>query len=202
MAKLFLVRHGQTEWNVEGRLQGSQDSALTELGLQQARDTGVKLRDYQFDAAYSSPRTRARVTAETILAGRDISLNEDARLREINLGRLEGMNKESLPEELKPAFRSFWKDPKAYQPVDGETFADARDRMVAGLLDLAKRHHGEQVLIVSHAAAIKLALCHIEGKDEAALWQPPGVDNGQLSCVEWSPEQGLRITLYNGQENW
>lgn len=202
MATIYLVRHGQTKWNAEGRLQGSQDSPLTALGLQQARDTGKRLAGYHFDAAYSSPLGRAKITADTILAGRDIPVTEDERLREMNLGKLEGMNCDSLSPSLQPAFHAFWQDPLAYRAMDGESFSNARERMVTGLLDLGKKHCGQQVLVVSHGAAIKLALCHIEGKDEGDLWKPPGIANGQVSCLEWSPEHGLRITLYNGLAEW
>ena len=89
--KLYIIRHGETPWNAEERLQGQTDIPLNENGIRLAKITGEALKDVPFDFAISSPLKRARQTAELVLAGRQIPVLEDARIEELSFGSWEGL---------------------------------------------------------------------------------------------------------------
>ena len=89
--KLYIIRHGETPWNAEVRLQGQTDIPLNENGIRLAKITGEALKDVPFDFAISSPLKRARQTAELVLAGRQIPVLEDARIEELSFGSWEGL---------------------------------------------------------------------------------------------------------------
>ncbi len=89
--KLYIIRHGETSWNAEGRLQGQTDIPLNENGIRLAKITGEALKEVPFDLAISSPLKRARQTAELVLAGRQVPVLEDARIEELSFGSWEGL---------------------------------------------------------------------------------------------------------------
>ena len=97
--KLYMMRHGETSWNKIRRIQGQSDIDLNEAGREAARLTSKALKDFRFDAAYTSPLSRARETGEIVLAGRDIPLIEDERLKEANFGPYEGADLNELYEK-------------------------------------------------------------------------------------------------------
>ena len=98
--KVFITRHGQTEWNSLGRLQGRKDIELNEVGKEQALITGEKIKDEKIDIIITSPLKRARETAEIINKQLNVEIIEDDRLIERDYGELEGINKFKLKEEL------------------------------------------------------------------------------------------------------
>ena len=165
MADLYLVRHGQTELNVQNILQGWQDSPLTERGCEQAlaTRTAFAARGVAFDHVYSSPLGRARRTAELIVgAGRSIELVDD--LREWHLGSLEGASNHKMPPQP-------WGDyPVAF---GGESESELRARMVAALSRIMARPRHDCVLAVSHGSACQEFLRCVTGGGE----QP---DNGAV----------------------
>lgn len=89
--KLYIVRHGETDWNKARRVQGFSDIPLNEYGRHLARETAEGMKDIPFDLAYTSPLVRARETAEIILAGREIPLIESNGIKEMGFGEYEGM---------------------------------------------------------------------------------------------------------------
>ena len=98
--KLYIIRHGETSWNVQRRLQGASDTDLNENGITLAKRTGEALKEIPFDLCFTSPLKRAKMTAELILAGRDISIYDDERLREISFGEWEGRDSALLPAHM------------------------------------------------------------------------------------------------------
>ena len=121
--KLYIIRHGETPWNAEGRLQGQTDIPLNENGIRLAKITGEALKDVPFDFAISSPLKRARQTAELVLAGRQIPVLEDARIEELSFGSWEGLGCRKANFEIPSEhFQDFYKDPFHFQTAaDGET---------------------------------------------------------------------------------
>lgn len=118
--KIYLIRHGETDWNLEQRLQDATDIPLNENGLELARETAKGLQDVPFDVVYTSPLTRARQTAEIIRGHRNIPLIEEPRLKEICFGVYEGYccspQNFTVPD---PAFMNFFVDPGNYVPPPG-----------------------------------------------------------------------------------
>ena len=180
MADLYLVRHGQTELNVQNILQGWQDSPLTERGREQAlaTRTAFEARGISFDHAYSSPLGRARRTAELII-GEDRSIALVDNLREWHLGSLEGTSNRKMPAQP-------WGDyPVAF---GGESESELRARMIAALSRIMVRPQHNCVLAVSHGSACQEFLEYVadggEQPDNGAVLHF-GYRDGAFSLLDW-----------------
>lgn len=182
--KLYIARHGQTEWNVAKRMQGHWDSPLTDLGVMQAEWLGAALKDVPFDAAYASSSTRALRTAQLIMKKRDVTVVARDQLREIQLGEWEGQEQKTLAVQDPEQFHAFWKKPSTFRLPSAETFFDAQRRVLAELDKVLQEHAGETILIVSHSVAVKLMMAHFEGRDIDRLWEPPYLHPTSLNVVE------------------
>lgn len=181
---LYLTRHGQTEWNAEGRLQGHMDSPLTLLGKQQAKWLRAKLADTPFEAIYSSTSGRALQTAEFIRGGRKTDIVASDRLKEINLGLWEGRKYVHLEREDPDRHYAFWNEPQRYEPTDqGESFAQLWDRVIPEVLDIISRHRGGNVLIVTHAITLKVIMAYFRGDPMEKLWSAPFIQPTALCEV-------------------
>ena len=131
MTRLYLTRHGQTEWNVERRMQGQQDSPLTELGKEQAKWLGERLHDVGLDVIFSSSSGRAIRTAEIIRGTRKISIIPSDNLREIALGQWAGMLHTEVERIYPGEHRNFWHFPHQYQKVDRDyLFINLKTKMI------------------------------------------------------------------------
>ncbi len=151
MTTLLLARHGETDWNRELRIQGSSDIDLNELGRQQAQFLAQELTDVDLDAIYASDLSRARATAAAVAATHALEVNIDPRLRERSFGSWEGLTREDIT-----AF------PEGSRH-DGESDEQVRERMLAAVQEIAAKHPGEQVLIVSHGGALNTLWHHALG---------------------------------------
>ena len=155
--KLYMLRHGRTLWNEAGKLQGRTDIALSGEGRRSALETGEKLADVSFSAAFSSPLARARETAELILRGRDVPVQTDERLIELSFGSAEGMYLSDLAPERQPTSRLF-AAPEAYLPPEGgESYASLEGRCRAFLEEVILPYEKawEHVLIVAHGGTVR-----------------------------------------------
>ncbi|MEI8632726.1 histidine phosphatase family protein [Vibrio sp. PP-XX7] len=122
MTEIHIFRHGETEWNLEGRMQGFLDSQLTTLGRQQAREAKSKLKGLRFDVAYSSTSSRAFETVQILSEDLDLQIYKDEALREINLGVWEGMLHTDVKSKYSTEHENFWSKPSEYKGVGGENF--------------------------------------------------------------------------------
>ena len=115
---LYIVRHGQTKWNVQKRLQGASDTDLNENGIALAKVTGEALKEVPFSCCFTSPLKRARDTAELVLGERknSVPVYPDDRIREISFGVWEGQDSTLLPQEM---LDNFFHHPEKYQPPQG-----------------------------------------------------------------------------------
>lgn len=170
---ILLVRHGQTEWNVEHRLQGHQDSPLTELGVRQAQWLGESLRNEPIDVIYSSTSLRAHRTAELIREIRDIDLHRSDELREINMGIWEGKTQTEVKEKFPDQFYYFWNDPEQFSVQDSETFEEVSSRAVGELTRIRDAHEGKSILLVTHTVVVKLLMTYFTDVLMKDLWNPP-----------------------------
>jgi alpha-ribazole phosphatase len=163
MSRLCLVRHGQTDWNLEGRYQGQSDMPLNETGRAQARALAQQLQDQPFTAIYTSDLQRARETAEIIAASVHLPVTLEPRLREINQGKWEGQ----LVEGIKARYAELWQrrtvDPTNVRPPGGETVGEVARRVYTALNDIARLHPTGCVLIVSHGLALATVICKVRG---------------------------------------
>ena len=123
--KIYLVRHGETDWNQAGLLQGQTDIALNAQGLEQAHDAAERLKKVPFEIAFCSPLIRAKRTAEIIIGDRKITLTTDERLRELNFGPWEGVDIRTIKDAASQPFTN----PGSYIPPAGaESFAQLYKR--------------------------------------------------------------------------
>jgi broad specificity phosphatase PhoE len=163
MAKLWLVRHGQTDWNVKGRWQGQANPPLNSTGCEQAQALVNELADVKFEAIYSSDLQRAFETALAVARDKDLPVRVDLRLREINLGKWEGM----LGTEIAQKYPILWAErennPLDSRPPGGESVLDLVQRIIPAISDISGKHLWGSVLIVSHGLALAVFLCHIRG---------------------------------------
>lgn len=184
MVKLYLTRHGQTEWNLQARMQGHLDSPLTELGIQQAKQLRKALAETHIDKAYSSDKPRALNTAEIVLADRDISVKTSKGLREISLGDWDGMTRQQIQRQFPEHFHAFWKEPHLYEPITGESAHCMQKRVVKAVEKIVAENENKNILIVTHAGALKALMLHFESKQLSELWSEPHIFPASLSVVK------------------
>ncbi|WP_278524513.1 histidine phosphatase family protein [Clostridium cochlearium] len=173
---LYITRHGQTIWNTQRKMQGWKDSPLTQLGLKQAKRLGKRLEDDNIDIIYSSPLGRALKTAKIIRGERDISILCDERLKEIKLGKWEGIEHYVIDSDYKEEIYNFWNNPKLYKSVEGETFLQLRNRVKDFLDEIIKKHKNKTILIVTHAITLKAIMNYIEDLTIDNFWGEPHIN--------------------------
>lgn len=185
--KLYILRHGETVWNTEGRLQGMADIELNENGIRLARITGEKLKNVSFDLAISSPLKRALQTAHLVLAGRDIPVRTDARIEEITFGEWEGLccrkDRYEIPSE---EFSLFFSDPFRYQPpAGGETVRQviARTGDFYSQLLNTPEYQDQTILVACHGCSSRALLYNI-CPSEGDLWRGHVPPNCSVTIVD------------------
>jgi broad specificity phosphatase PhoE len=150
---ILLARHGETEWNREGRFQGWADPPLNAAGRAQARELAERLRETPFDAVYSSDLRRAHETAEIVAAPHDVPVITDPGLREIDVGSWSGLTRGEIDERFPGA-----------EHHDGESREDHLARVLAAAERIARAHVGERILIVSHGGSLRALRRHAIGE--------------------------------------
>ena len=209
--KIYLIRHGETDWNKLRRLQGQADIPLNEFGRQLARETEPTLRDVPFDRIYTSPLKRARETAELVTAGRNLPIIEEPRLKEMGFGEFEGLccREEgwNIPD---PGFRDFFNAPEKYRPPKGgESFQQVSDRLESFLKELyaTEELQNKTVLISTHGAALCGILRLIKKNPMERYWDGGVHKNCAVTIVEVKDGKATilqeAVTYYNeAVEDW
>lgn len=163
MTRLLLIRHGETDSNVEGRTQGARDVPLNSLGRRQAQALATKLSGAELTAVYASTSSRALDTATPIAAAHGIAVAPDARYAELDQGDLDGLTGKELREQH-AEFLERWRheDPAALRMPGGETLGEVQTRMVDATVEaVAAVGEDAAIAIVSHNLALRALLCHI-----------------------------------------
>lgn len=158
MMRIFLIRHGETEWNRLNRLQGHSDTHLSPEGFHQAKTLAEHAPFHHVDAIYSSDLTRAMSTAEILAEKFKLHVKKMPELREANYGDWEGRSISELAAESPRAFGKFFTDPERCHPPHGETFLECQARVMIGIREIIANHENQNVIAVSHGAAIRLIL--------------------------------------------
>jgi broad specificity phosphatase PhoE len=160
MTELWLVRHGQTDWNIEGRFQGQSDIPLNEAGLEQAQILSEKLmNEDSFVAIFSSDLKRAYRTAEIIAEPIGLKIQIDPRLREVNQGEWEGKIYKEIVETYNTVWDNRQTNPEDTRPPGGESVKEVAMRVIAAADDITCRYPTGRVMIVSHGLALSTLLC-------------------------------------------
>jgi broad specificity phosphatase PhoE len=186
--RLLLARHGESVWNAQKRFQGHTDIELSERGRAQAEALGRALRGYKVAAAYVSPFTRARETAELALRAwgpgdRLAAPRIVEELRELSLGDWEGCTVDEVRAREGDPYRAWLRAPHDCPPPGGEPLPVVSARVRAAIERIAAAHpSGEDVLIVSHGGVISVYACALLGCSFNQLWRLR-VDNCSLTVV-------------------
>lgn len=160
MTRFFLIRHGETEWNTQGRWQGQIDLPLNPRGREQADQIAQSLSATPIHAIYSSDLMRAIDTAKSLADVFGLSIHTDVRLREIHQGEWQGLSIEQIQEHYASAFQERLNDPLGVAPPGGETAHDVRNRVVQFMEQALEKHPEETVAIVSHGFTIAVIMAH------------------------------------------
>ena len=126
--QIFFIRHGETDWNRGELVQGQKESSLSNHGFDQARRIALRLKKENIQVIYSSPLKRARQTSEEVNKVIKAEINFDDNLKEISLGRWEGLNRESIKREYPLEFEQWLKNPADFKAPDGESWKDVKKR--------------------------------------------------------------------------
>ncbi len=199
--RIIAVRHGETSWNVDARIQGQLDIGLNDQGQWQARRVGQALAGEPVAAIYSSDLQRAWHTAEHIARVAGLGVAPVRELRERHFGRFEGRTFKEI-EEAWPDGAHAWRKryPDWAPPDGGETLLQLRERVQRAVCDLAQRHTGELIVIVAHGGVLDTLYRVATGQEvnSPRTWElPNGAINrllwtpGGLSLVGWSDTQHL-----------
>ena len=189
------MRHGQTEWNTEGRIQGHTDIGLSDRGCQQARTVARRLTPVPIDVAYTSDLCRASETAQIILAARDVPLYPTPRLREYQKGVFEGLTPEETSVRYPELYAASLINDLDFAPPGGESIRQTSARMAALVADLRARHPEETVLIVGHGGSLRSLVVALMSLPLEANWRFVTANCG-LSIIDTYPDNAV-LRLYN-----
>lgn len=182
MTRVFLARHGESDWNVENRFQGHTDRPLTERGREQARALARELAAESLQAIYTSPLRRARETADVVGTALGIDPVADPDLVEIDVGGWAGLSRAEAEERHPQAFRRWVEGGEGWE--DGETFERMAARVVGALRRIAAAHPEGSVLVVSHGGPIRAVLASALGMEVREHRRAHRVEpNARLSVV-------------------
>ena len=156
MLKLYLVRHGQTFWNVEKRIQGQAESDLTPEGVRQSELLGKRLSQVEFDCIYVSPLRRTLQTLKAMSVNDDVPVVEDHRLMEICMGDWQGELVEDLKRDYPEEIECFWTKPHAFNRATCETYKQVYDRGVEFVRSVVEKYKSGNILVVTHGAFLKI----------------------------------------------
>jgi alpha-ribazole phosphatase len=177
MTRLVLVRHGETDWNAEGRYQGQSDVPLNATGMAQAKALALRLSGERLDAIYTSDLARAAQTAEALAAETGAPIHREPRLREIDQGEWEGLLLTEIQARYAEEFRRRRLDPLGTRPPGGETVGQVRERVLEVIHEIHRDYPSGTVAVVSHGLALALVKVHLAHLPVQEVWDhiPPNV---------------------------
>jgi alpha-ribazole phosphatase len=194
VSRLLLVRHAEPAEDARGRCYGSLDVGLSDRGRTHAAELAADLAAIPFEAVYTSPRSRARETADAVAAARAVDVRVDERLREIDFGELEGRSYDEIARTDPDLYRAWMESPTTVTFPNGECYDDLRVRATAAL-DAIRRSH-EVALVVAHGGVIRAGLAAWLELPAHAIFRLDQSYCG-LTVVDWLDDVPV-IRLVNG----
>ncbi len=178
MLTLYVLRHGETEWNVVNRIQGSKDAPLTEQGKDDIKNIAPKIADLTLQSVYVSPSLRTQNTVKLLRLSAPFQLDE--RIREMYLGPFEGLTWEEIKRKDSEAYEAYWYHPQKFQHPSTESFVDVQRRVESFLQHIEKNYQSGNILVITHGVIIKIMQLLLEEKSLIHLWDTPHVKGGTL----------------------
>lgn len=202
MTKVYLIRHGKTQWNLESRYQGANgDSPLLKDSYREIELLASSLQRIPFEHAYTSPLKRARVTAQALLnhLNPEIPLTIDSRLKEFNLGKMEGMHFEDVAAKWPEVLKKFRHHPDKYDEslVEGESFLEVIARFRAAIEEYCRQYPNGNILVISHGAALNAAINALIGTPLAHLKDRGGLSNTSTTILTTNDGRHFELEKWN-----
>lgn len=202
MTKVYLIRHGKTQWNLESRYQGANgDSPLLKDSYRGIELLASSLQRIPFEHAYTSPLKRARVTAQALLnhLNPEIPLTIDSRLKEFNLGKMEGMHFEDVAAKWPEVLKNFRHHPDKYDEslVEGESFLEVIARFRAAIEEYCRQYPNGNILVISHGAALNAAINALIGTPLAHLKDRGGLSNTSTTILTTNDDRHFELEKWN-----
>ena len=183
IATLILVRHGQTDWNVNGRYMGWIDEGLNEEGVRQAGELARRLDRWPISAVYSSPLKRAATTAEAIAGPHGVAVQTVEDLGEMRIGAWEGMYAGDIAAGYPELWKTWRANPGDFQMPGGESLGEVRQRAVRALNRMMDGSEGKIVLAVTHDVVVRLLAAYCLGVSED-IYRRLEVGNASMTVLE------------------
>lgn len=169
MTILILIRHGQTQYNLQRKYCGFSDLPLDAAGVKQAENLAHRFKKIQVDKIYSSDLKRAYETAKIIFKNRPISLSKN--LREINFGLFEGLDHREAMDKYPELYQEWLENPLGFKIPTGESLREVKKRVLGKISSLVYTNKQKTLAVVTHGGPIRIALCHALGRDYSSFWQ-------------------------------
>ena len=171
MTRIFVVRHGQTAWNVGEIFRGRADIPLDDTGLKEADLAGDALKDETIYAIYSSPLKRSVQTAEGIAKYHDLPVQPLEPIIDISYGEWEGKGREEIEKKYPDLYKLWLTEPHKVDFPGGESLEEVRTRTMGAIEDLIKKHPDESIVLVAHRVPNKVISCAVLGLDNSHFWR-------------------------------
>lgn len=197
MTRVILVRHCEAFGNTQGLFQGHTDCDISGNGETQLALLGLRCRNMQIDALYTSPLIRARKTAEAINAYHHLELQIEPRLIEINGGDFEGVPFDELPQRFPQQMKIWTETPGFFSAPNGETMRQVYERGWSALQDLVGKNMGKTIAATSHGCTIRNILCHALQKPLEKLGEVDWCDNTAISILEFDDAMQVNVVSMN-----
>jgi broad specificity phosphatase PhoE len=197
--RIFLLRHGATDWNLAQRCQGSTDLELNEVGLKQAEAAAINLSREKIDAIYSSHLKRAHQTAAAVSRFHNLTITIEESLRELDHGEIEGLTFAEI-QATRPDFLRQWRDRPADADIPGgERLIDVEKRAWDGLGRIVRCHGPEEtLLVVSHNFPILSVICRVTGTP-LNQYRSFHLDPGEAVHLSYDANDAWRVISENGK---
>jgi len=194
--RIYFVRHGETTWNAQMKIQGHSDVSLSDRGRGQAKLLAQRLANEKIHCFYSSDLVRASETAKIVAQPHEMDVLTTPALRELNFGIWEGLTVKEIEETYPGQIRSWWTNPLNVLIPQGETLLEMAERCVNVVKSIIKEHNNETVLLVAHGGVIRSIICSALGINLNEQWRLH-IDNACLSLIDFPQwERGI-LKLFN-----
>ncbi len=200
--RIFLIRHGATVLTAEDRFAGATDVPLSDEGREQARRLALRLSGEPIAAVYASPLGRTRETATILARPHELAVQMRDGLREISHGRWEQKTRHEVEAEFPDEAADWEKDPFTFAPEGGESGLAVTARALPVLIEIVRAHPGDNVLVVSHKATIRLLLSSLLGFDPRRYRDNLDQNPAALNIVDFKDPTRARLTLFNDTSHY
>lgn len=184
MTQIYLVRHGQTQWNREEIFRGTADIPLNESGIREAHLAAESLKERAIKAVFSSPLARAKQTAEAIAGLHGLEVRIIEGLKDLCFGEWQGVSHQAVLERYPELFRQWLREPHRVTFPGGESLGAIQSRAVEAVKKVVLKHPEETIVMVSHRVVNRALICGLVGIDLSRFWQI-GQDTTAINLLTW-----------------